>query len=196
WLVKLATSNVYDNALDAICQYYIAEGLASTGLRIIRLGPASDVEERFVRDILSERDWTSEEDGYGMDPSRIILSSRASVVNKVNALYMNEASNVDQITYNAIDVVATATVADTQRIEKETGLYTKLVLWREAQVIVTSNVDPRMGIVNGTQGWVLETEEHHVTIRIKDGRRVRVMRETRHTTKGGQSRTQFPLQLA
>jgi hypothetical protein len=79
----------------------------------------------------------------------------------------------------AIDVMGMSEVAaaDIRSLERETGLLTTLKVWIGARVLVTSNVSPGQGVVNGTVGHVTNVREDGVQIRLRDDRIVTIEEE-------------------
>lgn len=81
-------------------------------------------------------------------------------------------------------------------LERETNLLKTLVLWKGARVIITSNVAPARGVVNGSIAHVLRHRNNQLSLRLQDGSHFLLDRITRHQITGGYSRCQFPVMLA
>lgn len=168
-------------------------------LEIVRRGKPNKDEECLVRTVIRERMEAAQSLSEEDLPNLTILSSVVVKVQDANNEIMERMSSAEErVEFECIDSMAVNLGGEGWRrgMERETGLLTRLILWIGAKVIITSNIDVDNGIANGAMGVVEGFEDDGICVRAFGGRLVKIVRETRELSKGGASRSQFPLLLA
>lgn len=170
-------------------------------LSIVRIGPKSDAEKRFVQDILLRRDFRArgQVDYLSEDSHLTCLLARQDQVDAINnyfvSLHLQEVIRI-----KAIDNVQSSSNLQRDDLEDSTGFLAELVLWIGARVMITSNISVARGLVNGAIARVcrvdLNAEEISVDLESQPGVVQKVRPESRESKRRGYARNQFPLRLA
>ena len=170
-------------------------------LSIVRRGPANDGERQLAQTVLDARRFETIPEGQ--QPLHITaLSSKRAFVDMINNEMKDKVVPANQYEIEAIDNIVVTEHGGNDRdgqgdvLERETNLLKTLVLWRGARVIVTSNVAPARGVVNGTIAHVRRYHNNQLSLRHSDGNVFLLDRITRRQSTGCYSRCQFPVLLA
>jgi hypothetical protein len=171
-------------------------------LTIVRRGAENDAEQAVVTSILNQRDIVRVGLVQVQREALTCLSALRAAAQDTNNYYMEHAL---QTGIDVKDIVSHDNVeyeirpdAESDYLENETGLPRILSIWVGAQVIVTMNLAPQQGIINGTVGKVIEIDRNGAFIRITlaDGRSYAICAQVRESSAGGHARRQIPLRLA
>ncbi|KAG9062867.1 hypothetical protein KI688_005174 [Linnemannia hyalina] len=132
-------------------------------LDIIRSGPTSRQDIDLVRSSFSRRDLHKFLEVHMR--SLTILTARTKTANDHNDEAMDNPLDANtRVVFIAEDSRGNTSDAASWilAIEGDTGLQTELTLWIGALVIVTSNLAPNAGVMNGSIEVVMEIESSHV----------------------------------
>lgn len=167
-------------------------------LEVIRQGPSSKEEVQLARNMFAARDIKNFPD-TNMS-TMTLLTARTKTAKEHNTAATEHLSNEpDRLVYIAEDSKSSSMDARSwmAAIEGDTGLLSKLALWTGARVILTSNLVPEQGIMNGSIGVVLTMEQDRVQVEFhsRSVLKLWICREARKMSSGSHCRRQLPLLL-